>query len=197
MNYNHDGLATDLLRDIHRVIPVHGTVEAWIGSPEAREFILTAGVDYGLAISTDRLLMLEPESYCDADLERRLSAMVRVKPEFVAIIGYTFARTNCGHDDAVSLDCFVDHYREFRGPVFVVDPAPEPLQELLAQRLRVAHVVGLPVRWNLLAHAFLKALAGRLYGQTLGDHCKALLDAGHEWSAYPLAVDLNGEAPAR
>ena len=189
MNYNHDGLASDLIGRIHPVIAVHGSIDPWIGAPEALEFIRTAGIDYGLAIAPDQLLMLEPESYFDRNLERRLLPMVRFKPEFIAIIGYSFAWTGQRHNDAVSLDCFADHYREFPGPVFVVEPQPERLQEFLAERLHAASVVALPARWNLLAHAFLEALAGRLHGRTLNDYCSALFDSGHGEKAYPLLVD--------
>jgi len=189
MNYNHDGLATDLIGDIHTVIPVHGSIPPLVGSPEALEFIRTAGIDYDLAIAPDQLLMLEPESYFDCNLAHRLIPMARFKPEFIAIVGYSFAWTDQRHNDAVSLDCFIDHYREFPGQVFVVEPQPERLQDILAHRLHAAHVVGLPARWNLLAHVFLEALAGRLNGRTFNDCCEELVDAGHAWSAFPLLVD--------
>lgn len=122
--------------------------------------------------------MLEPESYFDGDLERQLLPMVRFKPQFIAIIGYSYAWTGQRHNDAVSLDCFIDHYRDFPGLVFVVEPHPERLQEILAERLHAARVVPLPARWNLLAHAFLESLAGRLHGRTLNDYCSALFDSG-------------------
>jgi hypothetical protein len=187
MNYNHDGLATDLIGDIHRVVPVHGSIDPWIGSPEALELIRTAGIDYGLPIAPDKLLMLEPESYFDPNLASRLMWMVGYKPEFISIVGYSFAWTGQQHNDSVSLDCFVDHYREYPGSVFVVEPQPERLQEVLAERLHQADVIGLPARWNLLAHSFLEALAGRLHGRTLNDYCSELFDAGHGWSAFPLS----------
>jgi hypothetical protein len=189
MNYNHDGLATDLIGDIHAVVAAHGSIDPWIGSPEALDFIRAAGIDYGLAIAPDRLLMLEPESYFDDTLARRLMPMARYKPEFVAIIGYSFAWTGQRHNDAVSLDCFVDHYRDFTDSVFVIDPQPERLQEILSEGLHVADIIGLSARWNLLAHAFLEAVAGRLHGRTLKDYCAELFDAGHGWSAYPLHSD--------
>jgi hypothetical protein len=191
MNYNHDGLASDLIGGIHPVIAVHGSIEPWIGSPEALEFIRAAGIDYGLAIAPDQLLMLEPESYFDRNLAHRLLPMARFEPEFIAIIGYSFAWTGQRHDDAVSLDFFVDHYRKFAGPVFVVEPHPERLQVVLAERLHAARVVALPAHWNLLAHAFLEALAGRHHGRTVNDYCSALFDAGLGEKAYPLIVDRN------
>jgi hypothetical protein len=193
MNYNHDGLASDLIGRIHPVIAVHGSVDPSIGAPEALKFIRTASIDYGLAFAPDQLLMLEPESYSDRNLARQLLPMARFKPEFIAIIGYSFAWIEAGqrHNDAISLDCFVDHYREFPGPVFVVEPQPERLQEILAERLHAARVVAIPARWNLLAHAFLMALAGRLHGRTFNDYCSALVDSGRGEKAYPLLVDRN------
>jgi hypothetical protein len=130
--------------------------------------------------------MLEPESYCDFDLSRRLMPMAQSKPEFVAIIGYSFAWTGRSHNDVVSLDCFVDHYRDFQGPVFVVDPQPDRLQEILAERLHDARAWSVRARWNLLSHAFVEAMAGRLRGRTLNDYFEELFDAGHGWSAFPL-----------
>lgn len=186
MNYNHDALASDLLADIHLVIPVHGYVAPWMGSPEALEFIRTASLEYDLAIASDKLLLLEPESYSDHDLARRLKPMACFKPEFIAIIGYSFAWTSQRHNDGVSLDFFVDHYRTFNGIVFVVDPQPERLKEVLAERLHAAEVVGLPARWNLLAHVFLKSMTERHYGRTINDQCEELFDAGYGWSAFPL-----------
>jgi hypothetical protein len=186
MNYNHDGLATDTFGDIHPVIPVHEYVDHWIGSPEALEIIRTFCMDYDQPIASDGLCMLEPEAYLDRNLERRLMPMLSFRPEFVAIIGYSFAWTGEHHDDIVSLDCFVDRYRKFKDPVFVVDPQPWRLQEYLAERLHLANVIGVPARWNLLAHGVLEALAGRLNGRPLNEYCDELLDSGHEWSAFPL-----------
>ena len=48
------------------------------------------------------------------------------------------------------------------------------------------HNFGRCDRWNLLSHAFLEAMAGRLHGRTLNDYCEGLFDAGHGWSAFPL-----------
>lgn len=189
MNYNHDGLADDLLGDFHRVIAVHGTVAHWIGAPEALQFIRTAGIEYGLAIAPDQLLMLEPESYLDPGLARRLLPMTHYNPAFVAIIGYSFAWMGGRHNDVVSLDCFVDHYRKFTGAVFVVEPRPERLQEILAERLHGARVLALPARWNLLAHAFLETIAGRLQGRKINDYCTALYDSGFGEKAYPLPIE--------
>ena len=189
MNYNHDGLASDLVGPNHVVISVHGYVESWIGSPDALSFIRTAGIENDLGIAPDRLLMLEPESFCDLDLARRLMPMAQFKPEFVAIIGYSFAWTGQRHNDIVSLDSFVDHYRDFQGPVFVIDPQPDRLQEILAGRLHHAQVWSVRARWNLLSHAFLEAMTGRLRRPTLNDYCEELFDAGHGWSAFPLDRD--------
>jgi len=191
MNYNHDGLAGGVIGDMHPVISVHGSIDRWIGAPASLDFILSAGIDYGLAIAADDLLMLEPESYADLDLARRLLSMARFRPEFIAIIGYSFGWTGQRHNDAVSLDCLVDHYREFVGPVFVVDPHPERLEEILSERLHAARILALPARWNLLAHAFLEARAGRLHGRTLNDYCSKLYDAGLGETAYPLPIDRN------
>jgi hypothetical protein len=75
--------------------------------------------------------------------------------------------------------------------VFVAEPQPERLQAMLAERLHAARVVALSARWNLLAHAFLEALAGRLHGRALGGYCFALYDTGFGEKAYPLLVDQN------
>jgi hypothetical protein len=189
MNYNHDGLASNLIGDIHHVIPVHGSVDWWIGAPEALKFIRTASIAYDLAVARDELLLLEPESYFDHGLARRLLSMTRCKPEFIAIIGYSFGWTGEHHDDDVSFDCLVDHFRNYTGPVIVVDPHPERLQEILAERLHGTRVIALRAYWNLLAHAFLEALAGRLHGRALNDYCAQLYDSGLGDKAYPLVSE--------
>ena len=88
MNYNHDGLAGDVIGEMHPVIAVHGSIDRWIGAPASLDFILSAGI--GLAIAADKLLLLEPKSYADLDLARRLVLTARFRPEFIASIGYSF-----------------------------------------------------------------------------------------------------------
>ncbi len=185
LNFNHDGLASYLCGDVHRVIPVHGTVEPWAGSPDALAFIRSAGIEYDLAVAPDDLLMMEPESYADMALAKRLMPMIEYKPMFIAIIGYSFAWTGNRHNDQVALDCLADHYRWFDGPVFVIDPEPARIQELLAERLHAAHVIGISARWNLVAHAYVEAIAGRCRRHSLNDYCSQLFDAGHGWTSFP------------
>jgi hypothetical protein len=71
MNYNHDGLASLLVGPHHVVIPVHGYVAPWIGSPEALASIRTAGIEYDLAIAPIAYSCWSPSptaiSICHAD----------------------------------------------------------------------------------------------------------------------------------
>jgi hypothetical protein len=72
--------------------------------------------------------------------------------------------------------------------VFVIDPEPGRVAELLAERLHAATVTGVRARWNLLSHAYLQAIAGRLHNQSLNDYCSQLFDQGHGWTAYPVSL---------
>ena len=131
MNYNLDGLATDCCSDIHHVLTPHGTIPAGYGSPEMVR--LLAGVrDYDLHVEPDGFVISVPESPRDQNLGRCLDLMATCSPLFIAIIGYTFGRSGSGHDDWISLDRFKSAFHCFAGNVYVIEPRPEPLREMIA-----------------------------------------------------------------
>jgi|GEM_PF-5989549 len=63
--------------------------------------------EYHLPDKPDGVLMGIPESFLDSKLALRLLEVGRFCPDFIAIIGYTFARYGDGHDDRVSLAYFL------------------------------------------------------------------------------------------
>jgi hypothetical protein len=91
LNYNLDGLATEICSNVHRVIAAHGTVEPGYGSPRALE-IIAAIRELDLPAPPDNLLLCIPEAHGDEILKRRLRAAAAQSPELIAIIGYSFGR---------------------------------------------------------------------------------------------------------
>ena len=48
--------------------------------------------------------------------------MAAFTPEFVAIIGYSFAQNGTGYDDSVSLKSFLETRRDFVGNIYIIQP---------------------------------------------------------------------------
>jgi hypothetical protein len=69
---------------------------------------------------------------------------------------FTFARQSDGsNNDWASLREFIRRFRASRGSIFVIEPFPDPLCELLHKKLPRVTVVPVPVMWNLLSGAFI------------------------------------------
>jgi hypothetical protein len=51
---------------------------------------------------------------------------------FIAVIGYSFAKVGDAYDDGVSLDWFKRRFRNFGGPIYVINPWPDELQTEMA-----------------------------------------------------------------
>lgn len=156
-NYNHDGLAARLSGTGHRILDMHGSVERGYGSPQMAEFLQQAR-DHHLIEEGDDLVMGVPESFLDLKLAANLQMISKFFPSFVAIIGYSFARRDDGHDDYVSLEYFKQRFGGFPGNIYVMDLAPEYLQETLADSIRSKNVFPIRAHWNVLAHAFMRML---------------------------------------
>jgi hypothetical protein len=188
-NYNHDGLATRFCGWRHRVLDMHGSVGREFGSPEI-EALIEQVREYHLPEASDGILMGVPESpWRDRGLVLKLLEIGRFRPAFIAIIGYSFARNAEGHDDHVSLEYFEHRFRDFQGPVYVIDPNPDYLHEMLSERLKLRGIIGVRARWNVLAHAFMKSLrapcgCGR---RSINYDYESLLDIHGGGIAFPLA----------
>jgi hypothetical protein len=174
-NYNHDGLAERLCTGVHRVLSMHGTINPGYGSPRIERFLCKAR-DYHLLNPPDGLLMGVPESFFDPGLARRLIEIGSFSAKFVAVIGYSFARYGSHHDDQVSLDYFQSRFKNFVGRVYIIDPDPEYLREILGTALRHARVMGIRSRWNVLARAFLQKRADPCDDRSLNYLHEQILD---------------------
>lgn len=188
MNYNLDGLATEYCSDIHRVLTPHGIIPKEYGGPDIARF-LTSARDYDLHLGRDGLVMSVRESYSDPHLADCLHRMVTCSPQFIAIIGYTFGRNDRGHDDCVSLDFFKDAFRWYPGNVYIMEPWPEQLREMLADGIESNNVFGIPCYWNILAHAFIRAARGRICGRSLDYLSEEILDRRGDRVVFPLTLD--------
>lgn len=168
MNYNHDGLAAAQCGDMHRVIDIHMAIDPWFGSSELDQFIPIVR-KYNLPVPSDGLIMCEPERPDDNGLKHRLRLAGSLQPQFVAVIGYSFAKVDNTYDDFVSWYWFNRqfHHHRFAGPIYVIGPAPEELQYAIAELTKSPSVIGVPARWNILSHAFLLHLLGRGLGRSI------------------------------
>jgi hypothetical protein len=146
-NYNHDGVATDICGEVHRVIEVHGSVRPGYGDKEFGAWVYEAR-HYSLPVIMEDLLMCVPERLGDPTLHKRLLRTVYAMPEFLAVIGFSF-----GEDDAVSLDFYTRALRHFQGVVYVIDPKPDHVAEMLAECLKSDHVYSIQAYWNVLTRA--------------------------------------------
>jgi hypothetical protein len=204
MNYNLDGLATDVCGLHHEVVPVHGSVGPEFGSPEVTALMSTVR-DWGIGFDFDDLLLCVPEpNYGQRGfwrLHRRLNRMWHHVPDFVVIIGYRFAsadQTGEEHDDRISLDYFTSRFRNRPQTIYVIAPDPDPVRERLEERLKSKNVIGVPTYWNMLTRAVRDTIVTgssirleRAVGQLLDKHGdrRAFLMAGAKLIGKPADVD--------
>jgi hypothetical protein len=187
-NYNHDGLAARLRQTGHRVVEMHGSVERGYGSPQMAKFLEQAR-EYHLDDQEDSLVMGVPESFLDLKLAQNLKIVGRCAPTFVAIIGYSFARCNGGHDDHVSLEYFNQRFRGFLGNIYIIDLAPEYLQETLADSIRSKNVFAIRAHWNILAHAFMQIVNQVVLRRSLNYLHEEMLDRYGGNVSFPIDRD--------
>jgi hypothetical protein len=177
MNYNLDGLATDTCSAHHHVVDVHGSIEIGYGGPDGAE-IMRLAQEHAIEISRQDLVLFASESSTDHGLRKKLRALQHCDPAFAMFIGYSFAKNEAGYDDHVSLETFIGRFRGVPLDVYVLEPRPFDLAEMLRQRLHSNRVYAFPIYWNLLAWAFAEVLSGRLDAACLDYFYQQLLD-GH------------------
>jgi len=187
MNYNLDGLATEYCGEVHQVVTPHGTVPKEYGSPDVAR-LLPSIRDYDLQLGSDALVMSVPESCDDVHLWRCLDMMAMCSPQFIAIIGYTFGRNDDSHDDWISLDSFKRAFRGFAGDIFVIEPRPEPLREMIMDGVESNRVFGVRGYWNIIAHVFLEAAYGRVDRRSLNYVCDRILDQHDDRVVFPIGA---------
>jgi hypothetical protein len=189
-NYNHDGLAKHFCGNFHAVLDMHGSVEPGYGAPSIAEFVgRLRKVD--LPEPPDDILMGVSESYFSSHpaqrrFRRQLARVAAFAPDFVAIIGYSFAQDGTPYDDSVSLNSFLETRRDFPGRIYIIQPAPDAMCAIIADTLRSRNVFPIRGYWNVLAHAFIRKLSGRDCRRSLNYVCEQTLDRyGHDL-AFPL-----------
>jgi hypothetical protein len=189
MNYNHDGLASAQCGEHHVVIDVHAAIHPGYGSPDFERLIPIVR-DYDLSLPPDDLIMCERERPDDATLLRRLALAEATAPDFIAVIGYSFAKIGDGlFDDCVSLDWFRRQFHGFPGSVYVIGPDPDELEYLIADSIKSNRVIGVRACWNILAHAFMLWMQyhGRA-GSIYADHERLLAQWG-PYAVFPRRSD--------
>lgn len=185
LNYNLDGLMTDHCGDIHEVFDPHGTVEPGYGSPSAAALVARVR-EYDFDVAPDSFVMSVPESLTDDRLATQLTLATRASPNFIAIIGYSFAGAEPVYDDFISLEFFKSRFRRFPGNVYVMSPYPAELSDLIAHGIDSNRVHPVPTRWNILAHAMVEMLTSGRVRPSLNYFCEQLLDKYGEKIAFPL-----------
>src|SRR5262249_24894613 len=147
LNFNLDGIADDICGVRHRVVAVHGTVEAHLGAPGIAD-LLGKVRDFDIEIRFDDLLLCAPEPAFGQPGHEKLVARLRpmwsFEPDYVAICGYSFASLDPAsdqeHDDHESLRLFVERFRNYGGPVYVLNP-DRSIMEMIQDRLRSPNVI--------------------------------------------------------
>lgn len=184
-DYNHDGLAREFCGAKHAVVEMHGTIHPAYGSPEFGTWI--SGLrEFDIALPPDDLVMGLPESSTDRHLCRRLSWVMRKRPQHVAIIGYSFAHMGSSYDDAVTLACFVRRFRHYAGAILVVSPDPTQLCGMLSDALEIKTVYPIRRYWNVLAHAYLAAQRNPDQFRSLDHAYGFLYDRHGSGQAFPI-----------
>jgi hypothetical protein len=161
LTWNMDGLAEDTCGDWHCVIEAHGGVPAEYGSAAGADWARVVQ-EYGLDVADHGLHPIGPERLDDVDLQRRLLAMQRCTPAFVLIVGYSFGLFEGRCDDQLALATFASRFRDVPIDVYVCDPHPHDLAEMLGAELRSDRVHAFPVYWNVLAWTFMQAMADKI-----------------------------------
>jgi len=185
VNYNLDGLATEYCNDVHQVLTPHGTIPKGYGSPDVAR-LLESARDYDLQLGPDELVISVPESCADRNLADCLDVMAQCSPLFIAIVGYTFGRNDNGHDDWISLDRFKSAFHRFAGNIYVIEPRPERLREMIADGLESNRVFGVCAYWNILSHVFMMAAGGRMDRRSLNYLCEQILDRHGDSVVFPI-----------
>jgi hypothetical protein len=184
MNYNLDGLATELCGQFHEVVPVHGTAEPGHGSPQVAKLLTSIGL-YDLPVPPDDMLLCLPESYTDVELIRRLAGAVQRPRHFVAIIGYSFGRNGNARDDRVSWDFFCRALSGFPGNIYIVEPNPDQLRGELSEAIKSNDVFGIRAYWNVLAHAFMERFRDLPIRRSLNYVHEHILDTAGSGTLFP------------
>jgi hypothetical protein len=175
LTWNMDGLAADTCGDCHHIVETHGSVPAEYGSAAGAE-VARVTQEYSLELNGHGLHPIGPERIDDAELQGKLLAMQQSKPAFVLIVGYSFGLFEGRCDDQLALATFVNRFRDVPIDVFVCDPRPRDLAEMLRAELRSNRVHAFPVFWNVLAWVFTQVMAGKIDA--------AQLDYFHEFTLH-------------
>ncbi|GAB9109835.1 hypothetical protein [Bradyrhizobium diazoefficiens] len=182
LNYNLDGIAGDICGSRHLVVPVHGTVKAHLGQTDVADLLVRMR-DFGSEVGFDDLLLCVPEPTFGEpghqELVRRLSPTWSFEPDFIAICGYSFASldpsSGLRHDDHESLRLFVERFRNYAGPIYVLNP-DRSIMEMIEHRLKSRNVIWIGEKWNLLSAAMIDRIVGGSRAEPLKDACSRLND---------------------
>lgn len=158
LNFNLDGLATEYLRDVHRVIEAHGHVDfEWILNPMFDDL-----VEWGMdppPLTPKHLWGPEPTwitsktAYIDAWPRLRSASAV-------VVIGYSFGCSGRSLDDSESFEWISAGLDRSLCPIFIVDPNPEPVAGALSSRISDARITMVRAKWGDLANCLMALSAG-------------------------------------
>lgn len=176
ITWNLDGLAKDTCCDWHRVIEAHGGVPAGYGSAVGGEWA-RATQEHRFEVADQGLHPIGLERLDDLNLQHALLAIQQCAPAFILIVGYSFGLFEGYCDDYLSIATIVNRFRDVPIDVFICDPQPQVLAEMLRAELRSDRIHVFPVYWNVLAWAFIQAIFGKIDLNKLHDFHESLLDA--------------------
>lgn len=176
LTWNLDGLAKDTCGDWHRVIEAHGGVPREYGSPASAKWVRVIQ-EYRLEVADHGLHPIGPETLHNPSLQHTLLAIQQCTPAFILIVGYSFGLFEGRYDDQLALTTFVNRFRDVPIDVYICDPQPQALAEMLRAELRSNRILTFPVYWNALAWVFTEAMVGNIDLNQLHYFHELVLDA--------------------
>lgn len=186
-NYNHDGLIHSFANRFHRILDMHGVIPNEYGAPHFCNLLdISRELDIVLPNLSDGLLMGVRESFLDSKLVYKLMDVARFSPNFIAIIGYSFAQNGVLYDDSISLKYFLNSRHGYQGNIYVIDPNPDNLRDLIADSIKSNKVFSIPVYWNLLAHVFRNAVKYQGDKKSMSYRYNKILDSYGSNQIFPL-----------
>jgi hypothetical protein len=184
LNYNLDGVARDLCGDRHQFLTPHGTIARGFRPVGAAKVLADVRWSSWPQLIDDVLMCIPEAAGDEPAIKGAWIEAAKSKPDFIAIIGYSFGRDGNSLDDHLSFEYFHDVFEGFAGNVYVIDPAPDFLSGLIADAIKSRRVCAMRALWNVLAHAVSEQ------GSQSLDHVCNEIRAGHgDWAAFPAPHD--------
>lgn len=158
LTLNLDCLAPHYLHRTGQVIELHGRIDRALTTHALFAELLemtTDDFDLPEQQRVQHIYGKESPNLVETHVYRAAIPSIR-QASAVVIIGYTFGKTAHGFDDDQTLEWLLYQTAKNQSSVFVIDPKPQNVTSVLADRLR-RKVIALPLPWNVYCQAALSS----------------------------------------